>query len=64
MTSARLLVAALIAIVPCGLAAAGETKGNPASEKPHGPPVAQHRFALGADISWVQQQEDEGIRFS
>jgi len=27
-----------------------------------GPPVI--RFILGADISWVQQQEDEGIRFS
>ena len=30
----------------------------------HGPPAAPARFILGADISWVQEQEDEGIRFS
>jgi len=30
----------------------------------HGPPVARPVFILGADISWVQQQEDEGVRFS
>jgi len=29
----------------------------------HGPPP-QRRFILGADISWVQEQEDEGIHFS
>ncbi|MGA2033110.1 MAG: cellulase family glycosylhydrolase [Thermoguttaceae bacterium] len=30
----------------------------------HGPPAARSPFILGADISWVQQQEDEGVRFS
>ncbi len=30
----------------------------------HGPPALQHDFILGADISWVQEQEAEGIRFS
>ncbi len=29
----------------------------------HGPP-RQDRFVLGADISWVQEQEDAGLRFS
>ena len=30
----------------------------------NGPPVSRPAFILGADISWVQQQEDEGVRFS
>jgi arabinogalactan endo-1,4-beta-galactosidase len=30
----------------------------------HAPSVARHSFILGADISWVQEQEDEGVRFS
>jgi arabinogalactan endo-1,4-beta-galactosidase len=30
----------------------------------HGPPGSRRKFVAGADISWVQQQEEEGIRFS
>jgi hypothetical protein len=30
----------------------------------HGPPASRPAFILGADISWVQQREDEGVRFS
>lgn len=32
------------------------------SDEPPKPPTAA--FIIGADISWVQQQEDEGVRFS
>src|SRR5271157_1327492 len=60
MISARFLIVAIMAIIPCGLAAAGDR----ASAAQHGTTAAQHGFILGADISWVQQQEDEGIRFS
>ncbi len=37
-----------------------------AVEKLHGhnPPVAHPSFIVGADMSWVQEQEDQGTRFS
>ena len=64
MSFARFLVAALMAIAPCGLAATGMADESRVAKKPPGPPSAEHGFILGADLSWVQQQEDEGIRFS
>jgi arabinogalactan endo-1,4-beta-galactosidase len=30
----------------------------------HGPPRIEVGFIIGADISWVQEQEDKGLRFS
>ncbi len=60
MISARLLVVAFVAIAPSGLAAAADH----VSQGQQGPKAAEPGFILGADISWVQQQEDEGIRFS
>lgn len=35
-----------------------------AAVKPDSRPVARPPFILGADISWVQEQEDQGTRFS
>ena len=34
-----------------------------AAVKPYSRPVARPAFILGADISWVQEQEDQGTRF-
>ncbi len=60
MISARLLVVAVMAMVPFALAAAGDR----VLEGKHDPTAAGPGFVLGADISWVQRQEDDGIRFS
>ncbi len=30
----------------------------------HGPPAVRPEFIIGADVSWVQQQGEQGIRFS
>jgi arabinogalactan endo-1,4-beta-galactosidase len=47
------------------LTAVGLSLVSAAPARPQGPkPAAAPAFILGADISWVQQREDEGARYS
>lgn len=57
----RTVVSVLFTVV--ALAACSD-RGTMAAERPSPAPKADPGFILGADISWVQQQENEGRRFS
>lgn len=63
MKRIKRLVPALAAIL-CVAAAMGATPSPETDRTAPGPAARSPEFLVGADISWVPQQEDEGRRFS
>jgi len=61
---ATMLLPGLIALVGVGGPIGGAQPAETPDFKPTAPAHASRPFIIGADISWVQQQEDEGRRFS